>query len=554
MNKILKILIIVLFSVSYLKAQSTEEWVNRYDGAGTDHSYSLATDNSGNIYTCGSVNNGNNSDYFVIKYSVTGKFIRSVYYNGTANGDDCAYAIAADKYNNIYVTGMSEGITGGLDFVTIKYNANGIQQWEARYNGTGNSTDAAYFIKIDENCNIYVAGQSYGTGSNFDCLIIKYNLSGVEQWVNRYNGTGNTSDVINDLIIDDNGNLYTAGATTNSSYNFDFLVLKLNNNGIIQWTNIYDDSSSNSDAANSLALDQWGNIYAAGSSTNTSFNADYLTVKYNPSGNVIWQNRFNGTGSGNDFAYSIAVSRNGDAYITGTSYCSENNFNYLTIKYNTDGLLSWIKNYDGNNNLLDEANHIVLDNDENVYITGFSTNFSSGSDFTTIKYNSSGMQQWIKTYDGTGNSSDQATSLTLDNSGNVYVTGSSTGIGTGLDFATVKYSQTMVGNANSNTRITNNFNLQQNYPNPFNPGTLIKFDIPAPGLNNSENIINTRLIIYDILGNQLEKLVDKPLTAGSHEIFWNASQYASGIYFYRLSVTGKSTILFEDTKKMILSK
>jgi len=89
--------------------------------------------------------------------------------------------------------------------------------------------------------------------------------------------------------------------------------------------------------------------------------------------------------------------------------------------------------------------------------------------------------------------------------------------------------------------IPGKFRLSQNYPNPFNPLTSIIFDLPNTSFVN--------LVVYDLLGREVEVLVNDNLKAGSYSYKWNASNYSSGIYFYRLSTTD-----FTDTKKMILVK
>ncbi len=90
------------------------------------------------------------------------------------------------------------------------------------------------------------------------------------------------------------------------------------------------------------------------------------------------------------------------------------------------------------------------------------------------------------------------------------------------------------------------FTLYQNYPNPFNPVTKIKFDIPA---NVKSQTSNVKLIVYDIIGKQVELLVNQELTAGKYSVDWNASKFSSGVYFYRLQ-----TDRYTETKKMLLIK
>lgn len=83
--------------------------------------------------------------------------------------------------------------------------------------------------------------------------------------------------------------------------------------------------------------------------------------------------------------------------------------------------------------------------------------------------------------------------------------------------------------------------LEQNYPNPFNPSTIIKFSIPK--------LSKVRLAIYDLLGREVESLVNSQLTPGIYEVNWNAAKFSSGIYMYRLETND-----FSMVKKMSLIK
>jgi hypothetical protein len=90
------------------------------------------------------------------------------------------------------------------------------------------------------------------------------------------------------------------------------------------------------------------------------------------------------------------------------------------------------------------------------------------------------------------------------------------------------------------------FSLSQNYPNPFNPTTKIRFSIPlAKGVRGME----VKLIIYDVLGRELSTLVNQSLKPGAYEVEFDGSNFASGIYFYRLTVGD-----FTQTKKIVLVK
>jgi subtilisin-like proprotein convertase family protein len=89
--------------------------------------------------------------------------------------------------------------------------------------------------------------------------------------------------------------------------------------------------------------------------------------------------------------------------------------------------------------------------------------------------------------------------------------------------------------------LPNKFNLAQNYPNPFNPITNIRFDIPKD--------VNVKLVIYDILGKEVKSLVNEFTKAGEYKVQFDATNIASGTYFYRLEAGD-----FVDVKKLVVIK
>lgn len=93
----------------------------------------------------------------------------------------------------------------------------------------------------------------------------------------------------------------------------------------------------------------------------------------------------------------------------------------------------------------------------------------------------------------------------------------------------------------SNNGIAAEYKLSQNYPNPFNPATTINFEIPVQS--------NVTIKVYDIAGKEVETILNNQMQPGSHSVQWNALNYSSGIYLYKIE-TGS----FADTKKMMLMK
>jgi photosystem II stability/assembly factor-like uncharacterized protein len=99
---------------------------------------------------------------------------------------------------------------------------------------------------------------------------------------------------------------------------------------------------------------------------------------------------------------------------------------------------------------------------------------------------------------------------------------------------------------NNGKTYPNIFSLSQNYPNPFNPTTVISYQLPV--------ISNVELSIYNILGQRVATLVDKRHNAaGTYQVELDASSYASGVYYYRLSAKGKLQS-FMKTRKLVVLK
>ncbi len=309
--------------------------------------------------------------------------------------------------------------------------------------------------------------------------------------------------------------------------------------------------SKSGDIIRQVAAGPQGTIYSIGRYADTAYISpgstgpvlphlinDFFIQKMDASGNLLW---VKGMGSNKqDDALCMSVDDTGNVYITGYSSGLSSGSDYATIKYNSSGVQQWLQTYNGPGNAGEDAYSILLDAAGNIYITGSSAGSGTDYDYATVKYNPSGAQQWVLRYNGSGNSYDESRNLAIDTSGNVYVAGTSRGSNTARDYATIKYSQT-IGIQNIGSEIPESYSLSQNYPNPFNPKTNIGLRIADFGF--------VSLKVYDITGKEIAVLVNQEMSAGVYNVDFDASNLSSGTYFYSMETAG-----FRDVKKMVIVK
>jgi hypothetical protein len=314
-------------------------WTNRYNGSvnSADVAVAVATDANGNAFVTGaSFLGGGGIDYTTIKYSGAGVPLWTNYYNGPGDGTDGAHAMALDSSGNVFVTGASGGGIGTLaDYATIKYSNAGVPLWTNRFNGPANSDDWANAIAIDANDNVFVTGYQSTTFSsgNFDYATIKYSNAGAPLWTNRYTGLVIGTDVANAVALDTNGNVFVTGYSGNGS-STDYATIKYSGAGVPLWTNRYNGPQNDSDHPTAITVDTSGKVFVTGFSLSSSNTYHYGTIAYSGAGVALWTNRNHGSGNNPQQANaSLAADRSGNVFMTGYSLGIDSGYDYVMVKY-----------------------------------------------------------------------------------------------------------------------------------------------------------------------------------------------------------------------------
>jgi len=404
-------------------SEATYQWYldgNLIPGA-TDQSYTII---QSGLYTV-QISNGNGcQSQSSINASVTGPGqVPDWNWAHSAGGlsDDEANCVTSDAQGNVYVTGYFDtpsitfGFTtlnngGATDGFIVKYDASGNVLWAASIASAG--ADKALSVAADASGNCYVVGYfnsstitigatTLTSAGNEDMFIVKYDAVGNVVWAQSAGGAYGDFAFSVTAAADGSGDIYMTGTFPSASITF-------------------------------------GSVTVTNTHTGTG---DMFIVKYDADGNALWAK--NAGGGGNEAAYSVTSDAAGNSYITGqydspftittdtgiTTLSDAGGYDVFLVKYSSDGNVLWAQKGGGSSG--DYAYSVAADDSDNSYVTGFffspSITFGSitlttvgGDDMYIVKYDADGNVLWAK---NAGGISDVAQSVTIDPSGNVYVTG-----------------------------------------------------------------------------------------------------------------------------------
>ena len=355
-----------------LVAQGTILWADTIDNGDDDQAYGVAVDNSNNIIVTGYSFIGGSKDYFTVKYDSNGTILwADTLDNG---GDDWAYAVAVDNYNNIIVTGKSE-IGSNDDYFTVKYDSNGTILWADTIDNGDN--DIALGIAADNSNNIIVTGYSFIGGDN-DYFTVKYDSNGTILWADTLDNSDN--DYAHSVAVDNSNNIIITGGSSEWVFG-DYFTVKYDSNGTILWADTIDNGYD--DYANGVAVDNSNNIIVTGASYITgAYTADYFTVKYDSNGTILWADTIDN--GHHDVATGVAADNSNNIIVTGVSFIHVGGGEYLTVKYDSSGTILWADTVD--NGWFDVARGVAVDNSDNIIVTGDFYLYDDDNDYLTIKY------------------------------------------------------------------------------------------------------------------------------------------------------------------------
>ncbi len=282
-----------------------------------------------------------------------------------------------------------------------------LQTWRENYG------DHCYTTAIDDDDNIYLAGQTLITNGNKDTCLVKYSNDGIQQFNVTWSGSGG-DDECRAMALDSSGNIYLTGFHYNSMY-----LAKFNSSGDYQWHRTWSRYSNHADRAYGIVIDSFDNIYIGGESYKSDWVADMVIIKYNSSGDEQWHEFWGG--DENDRGYGLSIDTSDNLYLVGSSFSyGAGRQDMALVKYDINGQQLWNRTWGGTDDEYGLA--VALDSSNNIYITGATESYGAGDyDMALIKYDATGIFIWNKTYGEGGE--EMARAIAIDSSENIYIGG-----------------------------------------------------------------------------------------------------------------------------------
>ena len=233
--------------------------VSKDSTGGADAATAVVVDSNDDVIVTGYVWDGPDyNDIYTAKYAgADGALIWEHIYDGSGNGHDFPTAITVDAVGNVFVTGYTQDPTTLDNFILLKYDPNngpnpdGTPLWEITYDAGNNGHDRAFAIVADDVHGVAVTGESQNATPDFDCLTVKYDTAGNQEWVRRYSDTGDGRGET--LAMDTDGNVVMAGYINNGIDQDFYIVEHAADDSPANWVDIYD--SGLEDHATAIWLD-----------------------------------------------------------------------------------------------------------------------------------------------------------------------------------------------------------------------------------------------------------------------------------------------------------
>jgi hypothetical protein len=434
-----------------------------------------------------------------------------------------------------YIIAGNTGSDFNFDVCVIKTDTAGNQLWQRNFGGSNH--EFAFSVRQTEDGGYIIVGDTYSYGAGgYDVYLIKTDSSGNMVWQRTLGGSGNECgyDV---QQTNDGGYIITGFTNSYGAGYYDVYLVKTDTSGNQIWQRTFGVNSD--DHGRSVQQTADGGYVIAGYNR---YGHGYL-VKTDVNGDSLWTRMF--FWDFYHYGYSVQQTTDGGYIITGSkqSY-SSGPYDVYLIKTDANGDTLWTSSYGGSN--FDWGHSVEQTTDGGYIITGYTYSDGIGNQVCLIKTAGSGDLVWQSAVGG--NYDDRGWCVQQTTDGGYVIAGYTQSYGAGpyhLYLIKTDVEGTPVA-PSINPNQPQDFVFDDPHPNPFNASTAISYELRAAS--------NVSLRIYDTAGRLVSTLVEGWRAAGTHEVIFDGSSLASGIYLAKLEASGSGTTPITEVQKMVLLK
>ena len=454
-------------------------------------------------------------------------FSQSITWQWLSQDHTSAISKVQQTFDGGYIAVGSARINNEYKIRLIKFDAFGDTLWSKIF---GIGASHGNWVEQTSDSGYIIGGSTDSGTSNSKAYLVKTNKFGNILWSKTYSNSNDDGCICARQIAGG----YILSCVTWPGVARLIWLIKTDSVGNLIWQKFYGDGVT---TLVMVDLQKLNNGYVATGFKGSSPLSNVFLIKLNLNGDTLWTRTFGSNES--DIGYSLTISPN--AYIiagSSKSFSTSSKLEAYVVKTDTNGNFQWQRTY----------SHLGQESAQTIrYKSGTGYIFAGYSDSLDINR----FRAKIRAIDLSGNLIFETSFTPMPEDASFYSMELTTDggfiLGGEVENNMYVVKTDSLGNANPIGIVTiqNNipvdYQLYQNYPNPFNPTTNIKFQIAKEGF--------VKLSVYDILGRQVTDIFNEELKAGTYEAEWNASNYPSGIYFYRLI-----TDTYTQSRKMILIK
>lgn len=338
---------------------------------------------------------------------------------------------------NSFVAGTVNA-PGGSSFYLSKINSAGTTLWTRTYAGPG-TINILIDMEMDLNSNIYITGMSLGQGSGFDYATLKYDVDGNLLWTNRFNSPDNKSDLPYDMEIGNDGKVFITGASQFASDTSEIVTAVYYPDGSVFSLMYFNSPEGRMGQGLRVKKDDFGHIYVAGTLRQSNGSNDIVLIRYTGNGAYMWHRTYNSNFDNNESPMAISTI---SSLVTITGYFNQPGYgnNILTLQFDYNGGFRWVRSAYGAGDGDDIANDVVMDGQYNTYVAGKNKNSNGDYDCRLLKYDLNGTLVYSVGFDGAAHKDDEVIDMEMDGLLNIYIAGSTRNSSNNTDGLLIKFS------------------------------------------------------------------------------------------------------------------